>query len=154
MPFVNEREPAVSSMVRFLEDNEFVISVDELYAEPEVYNRLGYIEMPSWINELSPWLIVPLMHINKLIGFIVLDHSTVQKRHFNWEDSDLLKTAARQVASYLEQQETAVVSICPGWDQADPRRDELECSRKEKIGSKPFQSFREEIILRNAPGWP
>ena len=108
MPFINERESASSSMVRFLEHNEFVISVDELNAEPEVYNRLGYLEMPSWINELSPWLIVPLIHINKLIGFIVLDHSKVQKRHFNWEDSDLLKTAARQVASYLEQQETAV----------------------------------------------
>lgn len=108
MPLLNVREPAASSMVRFLEDNEFVISVDELNNEPEVYNRLGYLELPHWANEISPWLIVPLIHINRLIGFIILDHSTVQKRHFNWEDSDLLKTAARQVASYLEQLEASV----------------------------------------------
>ena len=38
-----------------------------------------------------------------LIGFIVLDHAHARKKTFNWEDSDLLKTAARQVASYLEQ---------------------------------------------------
>ena len=108
MPLLKIREPAVSSMVRFLEDNEFVISVDELNNEPEVYNRLGYLELPHWVNEISPWLIVPLIHINKLVGFIILDHSTAQKRHFNWEDSDLLKTAARQVASYIEQLETSV----------------------------------------------
>ena len=108
MPLLKVREPAASSMVRFLEDNEFVISVDELNNEPEVYNRLGYLELPHWANEISPWLIVPLIHINSLIGFIILDHSTLQKRHFNWEDSDLLKTAARQVASYLEQLEASV----------------------------------------------
>ena len=108
MPLLKVREPAVSSMIRFLEDNEFVISVDELNNEPEVYNRLGYLELPHWVNEISPWLIVPLIHINRLVGFIILDHSTAQKKHFNWEDSDLLKTAARQVASYLEQLETSV----------------------------------------------
>jgi len=108
MPLVKVREPAMGSMVRFLEDNEFVISVDELNSEPEVYNRLGYLELPRWMNELSPWLIVPLIHIDRLIGFIVLDHSAAQKKHFNWEDSDLLKTAARQVASYLEQLKASV----------------------------------------------
>jgi putative PEP-CTERM system histidine kinase len=108
MPLVKVREPAMGSMVRFLEDNEFVISVDELNNEPEVYNRLGYLELPYWMNELSPWLIVPLIHIDRLIGFIVLDHSAAQKKHFNWEDSDLLKTAARQVASYLEQLKASV----------------------------------------------
>ena len=108
MPLLKVREPAASSMIRFLEDNEFVISVDELNREPEVYNRLGFLEMPHWVNEISPWLIVPLIHINKLIGFIILDHSTAQKKHFNWEDSDLLKTVARQVASYIEQLETSL----------------------------------------------
>ena len=108
MPLLKVREPAISSMIRFLEDNEFVISVDELNNEPEVYNRLGFLELPHWVNEISPWLIVPLIHINKLIGFIILDHSTAQKKHFNWEDSDLLKTAARQVASYIEQLEASV----------------------------------------------
>ena len=111
MPFVKVREPAGGSMTRFLEENEFVISVDELNEEPEVYNRLGHLELPSWLNEISPWLIVPLIHINKLIGFIILDHSVIQKQNFNWEDSDLLKTAARQVASHIVQQETALALV-------------------------------------------
>jgi putative PEP-CTERM system histidine kinase len=38
----------------------------------------------------------------------VLRHSAARKRYFNWEDSDLLKTAGRQVASYLEQQKAPV----------------------------------------------
>ena len=38
---------------------------------------------------------------NKLIGFAVLDHAAAHLKHFNWEDSDLLKTVARQAASYI-----------------------------------------------------
>jgi putative PEP-CTERM system histidine kinase len=102
------REPSEGSLCRFLSENEFVISVDEFYQKPEVYLRLGVLELPSWIAELNPWLIVPLIHINKLIGFIVLSHSSENVKHFNWEDSDLLKTAARQVASYIAQQEDSI----------------------------------------------
>jgi putative PEP-CTERM system histidine kinase len=108
MPLIKVREPGAGSMPRFLENHEFVISVDELNRQPEVYNRLGHLELPGWVNEISPWLIIPLIHINKLVGFIILDHSAARKRHFNWEDSDLLKTAARQVASYLEQDKASL----------------------------------------------
>ena len=104
---VNFKEPAGASLPRFLEENEFVIRVDEFKENPEVYNRLGYLELPDWINESEPWLIVPLVHINKLIGYIVLDHSKAQQKHFNWEDSDLLKTAARQAASFIAQRKVA-----------------------------------------------
>lgn len=103
MKHVSERVPAETSLLKFMEANEFVISVDEFHKQPEVYNRLGYLELPEWVNEIQPWLIVPLIYNELLIGFIVLDHATARKKTFNWEDSDLLKTAARQVASFLEQ---------------------------------------------------
>lgn len=103
MEHVSEREPAETSLLKFMEANEFVISVDEFQQQPEVYNRLGYLELPEWVKELQPWLIVPLIYNDLLIGFIVLDHATARKKTFNWEDSDLLKTAARQVAAFLEQ---------------------------------------------------
>ena len=80
-----------------------MISVDEFLEQPEVYNRLGYLELPEWVKTIQPWLIVPLIYNDLLIGFIVLDHASARKRSFNWEDSDLLKTAARQVAAFLEQ---------------------------------------------------
>lgn len=103
MAHVSEREPAETSLLKFMEANEFVISVDEFQQQPEVYNRLGYLELPEWVKEIQPWLIVPLIYNDLLIGFIVLDHATARKKSFNWEDSDLLKTAARQVAAFLEQ---------------------------------------------------
>ena len=100
---VKTREYSDSLLVKFLEENEFVICVDEFDTTPEVYNRLGYLELPAWVRDVSAWLIVPLIHINDLIGFIVLSHTKVHNKHFNWEDSDLLNTAARQAASFIVQ---------------------------------------------------
>ena len=103
MEKVTTREPTETSLPKFMEEFEFVISVDEFKEQPEVYNRLGYLELPEWVQKLQPWLIVPLIYNDLLIGFIVLDHAVARKKTFNWEDSDLLKTAARQVAAFLEQ---------------------------------------------------
>jgi len=103
MECMNDREPSETSLPKFMEEHEFVINVDEFQDHPEVYNRLGYLELPEWVKNIQPWLIVPLIYNDLLIGFIVLDHATARKRTFNWEDSDLLKTAARQVAAFLEQ---------------------------------------------------
>jgi len=41
------------------------------------------------------------------MGFVVLLRSPAHERYFNWEDSDLLKTAGRQAASHLSQHESA-----------------------------------------------
>ncbi len=103
MEHVTAREPTETSLPKFLEEYEFVISVDEFLEQPEVYNRLGYLELPEWVKTIQPWLIVPLIYNDLLIGFVVLDHAEARKQSFNWEDSDLLKTAARQVAAFLEQ---------------------------------------------------
>ena len=103
MEYVSDREPTETSLPKFLEEHEFVICVDEFIEQPELYNRLGYLELPDWVKTIQPWLIVPLIYNDLLIGFVVLDHAAARKKSFNWEDSDLLKTAARQVAAFLEQ---------------------------------------------------
>ncbi len=107
MPCISDRVPSESSMPRFIREYEFVINVDEYHEKPEVYTRLGSLELPEWVGASGVWLIVPLINIDQLIGFVVLQHSDEHKKHFNWEDSDLLKTAARQVASYIAQQKTS-----------------------------------------------
>ncbi|MDT8283476.1 MAG: PEP-CTERM system histidine kinase PrsK, partial [Gammaproteobacteria bacterium] len=107
MEHINYREPAQTSLPKFMEEHEFVISVDEFMERPEVYNRLGYLELPEWVKTVQPWLIVPLIYNDRLIGYVALDHSAARKKTFNWEDSDLLKTAARQVAAFLEQMNAA-----------------------------------------------
>jgi len=52
------------------------------------------------------WLAVPLSHLGRLIGFIVL---TEPRAAFalNWESFDLLRIAGRQVASYLAEEQSA-----------------------------------------------
>ena len=107
MPSVSAKEASDSSLVKFLEENQFVISIDEFNQAPEVYNRLGNLDLPSWSSEVSAWLIVPLINIEKLIGFIVLNHSKIHNKHFNWEDSDLLNTVARQAALFIVQREVS-----------------------------------------------
>jgi len=108
MASVNEREPADSSFIRFLEEQQFVISLDEFRNEPEAYTRLAPLELPDWLLQIDDvWLVAPLMLNEALLGFVVLSRSASHERYFNWEDSDLLKTAGRQAASHLSQYETA-----------------------------------------------
>ena len=104
----NVREPTNSTMVRFLAEHQFVISLDEYNSDPDMYTRLGVLEIPDWLlSNKQAWLVVPLMLQDHMMGFVVLLRSPAHERYFNWEDSDLLKTAGRQAASHLAQYETA-----------------------------------------------
>ena len=88
------------SLVRFLENWQWVINVDEYDHEPDLYKEL---ELPEWIPAIpEAWLVVPLMQDVQLLGFIVVARPRV-RRKINWEDHDLLKTAGRQAATHLAQ---------------------------------------------------
>jgi len=90
----NVRESSDTDLVRFLSEHQFVISLDEYNKDPEMYTRLGSLSIPHWITDnKNAWLIVPLMLQEHLMGFVVLLRSPAHERYFNWEDSDLLKTA-------------------------------------------------------------
>lgn len=97
-------EPANSSLIQFLEIQKWVINLDEYRRDPGLYRSLGDLDMPSWLKSIpNAWLISPLILHEKLLGFVVLTRSQASHRHFNWEDSDLLKTSGSQAASYLAQ---------------------------------------------------
>jgi len=86
------------AMIRFLEDKAYVINLRELETCASEYEGL---DVPGWLSSINQaWLIVPLVNMNTLIGFIVLVNPVVA-REVNWEDRDLLKTAAMQISSYL-----------------------------------------------------
>ncbi len=105
---ISIHEPENSSLVRFLAEHRFVISLDEFRKDPDMYTRLGDLEIPHWLaNIKDAWLVVPLMLQDHMMGFIVLRRSPAHQPYFNWEDSDLLKTAGRQAASHLAQFEAA-----------------------------------------------
>ena len=57
--------------------------------------------VPAWIAQLpNLWAGVPLIHGERLVGLVLLDHALV-RRPLDWEDFDLFRTAGIQAASYL-----------------------------------------------------
>ncbi|MES2625858.1 MAG: XrtA/PEP-CTERM system histidine kinase PrsK [Pseudomonadota bacterium] len=84
-----------SELISFLENQKWIIDI-----EGEDKNKLN---LPTWISAIAnPWLIIPLVSDDKLLGFVILKKSRLNTK-MNWEDLDLLKTAARQTSSYLGQ---------------------------------------------------
>jgi putative PEP-CTERM system histidine kinase len=103
-PIDGVSEPSHSSLIQFLEIQKWVINLDEYQRDPGLYKSLGDLEMPDWLKNVSDaWLISPLILHESLLGFVVLSRSSASHKHFNWEDSDLLKTSGSQAASYLAQ---------------------------------------------------
>ncbi len=97
-------EPADSSFIQFLEIQKWVINLDEYQRDPGLYKSLSDLEMPEWLKGIAnAWLVSPLILHENLLGFVVLARSPARHKHFNWEDSDLLKTSGSQAAGYLAQ---------------------------------------------------
>jgi putative PEP-CTERM system histidine kinase len=85
-------------MVAFMSARRWVINIDELNSDPEVY---GDMPLPPWLADNSDaWLIVPLIHDDTLLGFVVLLQPRAPQS-INWENLDLLKTVGMQAASHL-----------------------------------------------------
>ena len=90
--------PGDAALIQFLEDTGYVINLTELELQSNEYKGLV---LPQWMAMIEqPWLIVPLFGLESLMGFVILANP-LNPRSINWEDRDLLKTAAKQVASYL-----------------------------------------------------
>jgi hypothetical protein len=97
---VGEAEPASGSLATFLARTGWVVRLDEYARAPDRYPGL---EIPAWLAGLADaWLVVPLVSGAELAGFAVLVRPRAAV-DVNWEVLDLLKTAARQAASYLAQ---------------------------------------------------
>ena len=89
---------AETPLLRLLEEREWVVFMDEYAKDPDAYDA---VELPEWFERFpKAWVILPLMHAERLVGVIVLMRSPT-RGELNWEDSDLLKTVGRQAASYL-----------------------------------------------------
>ena len=87
-----------SSLITFMENKGFIINMRELSSHADEYKGLV---LPDWLLKTGkPWLLVPLHGVNALRGFVVLASPLIE-RTINWEDRDLLKTAAKQITSYL-----------------------------------------------------
>jgi len=86
-------------LAEFLARGDRIIELDTLRAGQAAPAELAAV--PQWMLDApAAWAIVPLVHLNQLIGAILLARPPID-RSLDWEDFDLLRIAGRQVASYL-----------------------------------------------------
>jgi len=92
-----------SSLIRFLNDRQWIIDLNEVREHPSRYEGL---ELGPPFNEQEDWwLIVPMILGSRLFGFIVLLKPRIVPS-LNFEDHDLLKTVGRHVATHIDQAES------------------------------------------------
>jgi len=86
---------ADAQLIRLLEADAHVIDFAGL-------ERLAAkVAVPAWLYNLGgAWAGVPLLHNDRLVGLVVLEHPLV-RRPLDWEDYDLFRTVGIQAASYL-----------------------------------------------------
>lgn len=90
-----------AALIEFLGGTDAIIEIDDYRVEPQHYPGLV---LPDWITgHVQGWVVIPLAFGGELLGFLVLDHARTPRR-LDWEDRDLLKTAAAHAASYLAQE--------------------------------------------------
>ncbi len=90
-------EPAVHA---FLETRQWVIDIPEWRQDAELYDGLA---VPPWLAQDGSWRLgVPVLLGRRLIGMLLLAEPPAGFQ-LTFEDRDLLKTAARHVATHLAQ---------------------------------------------------
>ncbi|MEO6080776.1 MAG: XrtA/PEP-CTERM system histidine kinase PrsK [Steroidobacteraceae bacterium] len=91
---------ADAQLPAYLERTGWLIDLTELAQQPELY---GDLQVDAALFDMPPdALIVPLLHIDVLYGWIVLERAAGKGR-LDFEDRDLLKIAGRHVAAHLAQ---------------------------------------------------
>jgi putative PEP-CTERM system histidine kinase len=90
--------PADPAFVAALERTAHIVDFETRKALP--------MPLPEALEALSgAWAGVPLLHNDRLVGLVVLEHPAV-RRPLDWEDFDLFRTAGVQAASYLAEART------------------------------------------------
>lgn len=87
------------ALVRHLQTTGRIVEIDAL--REAAHDPAERAVLPLWMIEASEaWVLVPLMHFDRLAGAILLARPPVD-RQLDWEDFDLLRILGRQAASYL-----------------------------------------------------
>ena len=97
---LDERVETTNSLATFLARTGWLIDVVELARKPAMYEGLRFEGIPAGIPRDA--LIVPLLHVEQLYGWLVLERPD-DLRELTFEDRDLLKIACRQIAAHLSQ---------------------------------------------------
>jgi len=99
--WVTLEAPAAAATAEFARHCEETGRIIELDASRRDATAEDAAFVPAWLlAEPRAWVAVPLVHIHRLVGVVVLERPPVD-RVLDWEDFDLLRVAGRQVGSYL-----------------------------------------------------
>jgi len=86
--------------IRFLESSSHIVDFGSVRGGL-LKSRGQVTSIPAWLTAIADaWAGVPLLHNDRLVGFVVLAFPLV-RRPLDWEDFDLFRTAGIQAASYL-----------------------------------------------------
>ena len=105
LPSMGAVLPESDALPAYLERTGWLIDLVELRRNPALYDDLGL--EPARYGVPANGLIVPLLHMERLYGWLLLDRPPEMNK-LTFEDRDLLKTAGRQIAVYLEQHDADV----------------------------------------------
>jgi len=87
------------ALAAYLAASGRIVELDAVRSETIAPEEIAAV--PLWmVNVGHAWALVPLVHLDRLQGAILLARPPVD-RALDWEDFDLLRIAGRQVASYL-----------------------------------------------------
>ncbi len=87
-----------AELIELMSRSDWVVDLKEYQNDP---TRYQLVEIPDCIWSVQkPWLLVPFFVGEEMIGFALIAEP-MTKIELNWENYDLLKTVARQAASYL-----------------------------------------------------
>ncbi|RZV34556.1 MAG: PEP-CTERM system histidine kinase PrsK [Sphingomonadaceae bacterium] len=84
-----------------LEREEHILELDAIRSG---HSSPGFEPPQELLANPSAWVLVPLLHFDRLAGAVLLARPHVPRR-LDWEDFDLLKVIARQLASYIAEHE-------------------------------------------------
>jgi putative PEP-CTERM system histidine kinase len=90
-----------AALIAFLERNSHIVDFPGFESAPH-----PDLALPPALTALdSLWAGVPLIHGERLVGLVLLEHPLV-RRPLDWEDFDLFKAVGIQAASYLAEART------------------------------------------------
>jgi len=88
-------------LATYLQATGRILELDPLRDHAEDPERAAVPD--AMLDHPDAWVVVPLPHLGRLIGAILLARP-ILARSLDWEDFDLLRIAGRQVASYLAEE--------------------------------------------------
>jgi putative PEP-CTERM system histidine kinase len=101
-----ESGPEDAALIAFLERSGHVLDLSSLGAAMPRADAGQALRVPESLTSLEAlWAGVPLIHGDRLVGLVMLEHPLV-RRPLDWEDFDLFRTVGIQAASYLAEART------------------------------------------------